>query len=174
MPDALLTLLRWCLLALLYLFFLRVLQATWHGANAPAKRDVVSARSGKADSSRKQSSAPVEKQSSRKHTIRTQPDRSWIKPRPTLVFVEPVETAGSSFPVNGTLTIGRAAGCEITLDDTYISQLHARVSLADHGIIVEDMGSTNGTYLNRQRVTGPVVVNIGDRIQVGGTVMELQ
>ncbi len=93
---------------------------------------------------------------------------------PTLVFVEPVETAGSSFPVNGTLTIGRAAGCEITLDDTYISQLHARVSLADHGIIVEDLGSTNGTYLNRQRVTGPVVVNIGDRIQVGGTVMELQ
>ncbi len=76
--------------------------------------------------------------------------------------------------VNGELTIGRAAGCEITLDDTYISQLHARVSIGEHGIIVEDLGSTNGTYLNRKRVTAPVIVSPGDQIQVGSTIMELR
>lgn len=76
--------------------------------------------------------------------------------------------------VNGELTIGRAAGCEITLDDTYISQLHARLFDSESGLVVEDLGSTNGTYLNRQRVTAPVVVGPGDRIQVGSIVMELQ
>ena len=76
--------------------------------------------------------------------------------------------------VNGELTIGRAAGCEITLDDTYISQMHARVSPGEHGVIVEDLGSTNGTYLNRKRVTAPVVVSPGDRIQVGSTITELR
>lgn len=159
-PDALLTLLRWCLLALLYLFFFRVLQATWHGAKAPAKRDVVPARSG--------GSSPTQTKPSGRRRKAAAPSV------PSLVFVEPPETAGSRFTVNGVLTMGRAAGCEITLDDTYISQLHARVSVGDHGIIVEDLGSTNGTYLNRKRVTAPVVVSVGDRIQVGSTIMELQ
>ncbi|MCL4135119.1 UNVERIFIED_CONTAM: hypothetical protein GTU68_057631 [Idotea baltica] len=72
------------------------------------------------------------------------------------------------------MTIGRAAGCQITLDDTYISQLHARVSNADSGVVIEDLGSTNGTYLNRQRVTTPVYGEAGDQIQVGGIVMELR
>lgn len=160
-PDALLTLLRWCLLALLYLFFLRVLQATWHGAKAPAKRDVAKQRT----TTSKQ--APAKQQGRR---------RTKVKPLPvsSLVFLEPAESAGSSFVVNGELTIGRAAGCEITLDDTYISQLHARVSIGEHGIVVEDLGSTNGTYLNRKRVTAPVIVSPGDQIQVGSTIMELR
>ena len=74
----------------------------------------------------------------------------------------------------GTLSIGRAAGCEITLDDTFISQLHARVTIGQNGVVIEDLGSTNGTYLNRKRVTAPVVVQPGDVIQVGSTVLELQ
>lgn len=76
--------------------------------------------------------------------------------------------------MNGEVTIGRAASCHITLDDTYISQLHARVSNGEQGIVVEDLGSTNGTYLNRQRVTSRVIGSAGDRLQLGGIVLELR
>lgn len=76
--------------------------------------------------------------------------------------------------MNGELTLGRAASCHITLDDTYMSQLHARVSPHGEGIEIEDLGSTNGTYLNRQRVTSTVLASPGDHLQVGGIVMELR
>jgi pSer/pThr/pTyr-binding forkhead associated (FHA) protein len=76
--------------------------------------------------------------------------------------------------VNGELTIGRAASCHVTLDDTYISQLHARVSMEGDNVAIEDLGSTNGTYLNRQRVTSKVFGSVGDRLQLGGIVMELR
>lgn len=71
------------------------------------------------------------------------------------------------------MTVGRAAGCQVTLDDTYASQLHARLFLRDGQILVEDLGSTNGTWLNRQKVTGPMVMQRGDQLQVGSTVLEL-
>jgi len=54
-----------------------------------------------------------------------------------------------------------------------VSQLHARVFARDGQYLVEDLGSTNGTYLNRARVTGSIVMKRGDRLQVGNTVMEL-
>jgi pSer/pThr/pTyr-binding forkhead associated (FHA) protein len=90
------------------------------------------------------------------------------------VCIEPAEVAGNVHPLTGTLTIGRAAGCDITLDDTFISQVHARVGIGESGVVIEDLGSTNGTYLNRKRVTAPVVVSPGDAIQVGSTIMELR
>ncbi len=81
--------------------------------------------------------------------------------------------AGRTFEISGEATIGRAAGCQISLEDTYMSQLHARVSPGGHGMVIEDLGSTNGTYLNRQKVTGAVIGQPGDRLQLGGIVMEL-
>jgi len=72
------------------------------------------------------------------------------------------------------MTIGRAAGCQVSLaDDTFVSQLHARVFLRDGQAFIEDLGSTNGTYLNRQKVAGPMVMRSGDKMQIGNTVMEL-
>ena len=58
-------------------------------------------------------------------------------------------------------------------DDTFVSQLHARVFRRDGQLYVEDLGSTNGTYLNRKKVTAPVAVRRGDRLQVGKTVLEV-
>lgn len=156
MTDALLTLLRWCLLGLLYLFFFRVLQATWAGSRAVTKakpREVASGKKAKKSKGRSQRGE---------------------KRIPQLVVLEPPSEAGREFLVNGELTIGRAASCHVTLDDTYISQLHARVTLDESGILIEDLGSTNGTYLNRQRVTSIVIGSIGDRLQLGGIVMELR
>ena len=75
--------------------------------------------------------------------------------------------------MNGEITIGRAASCTITFDDTYISQLHVRILPDPAGVVVEDLGSTNGTYLNRQRVTAKAIASPGDQIQLGSIVMEL-
>ena len=77
------------------------------------------------------------------------------------------------FPLGEEITLGRAAGCQVTIDDTYASQLHARVFQREGQVFVEDLGSTNGTYLNRRKVTGPMVVSRGDRLQIGNTVLEL-
>ncbi|MEZ5137550.1 MAG: FHA domain-containing protein [Acidimicrobiales bacterium] len=90
-----------------------------------------------------------------------------------LAIVAPPELRGRTFPLGDEVTVGRAAGCGVTLDDTYASQLHARVFSREGQLFVEDLGSTNGTYLNRQKVQGPQAMRRGDRLQVGNTVLEL-
>jgi pSer/pThr/pTyr-binding forkhead associated (FHA) protein len=106
---------------------------------------------------------------------RSRKDRAAAAPsKPKLVILEPAENAGRSFDLDGEVSIGRAAGCQITLDDTYASQIHARVFARDNQWQVEDVGSTNGTWLNRHKVSGPMVVQRGDRIQIGNTVLEMQ
>jgi pSer/pThr/pTyr-binding forkhead associated (FHA) protein len=148
--DQLLTILKICLLALLYLFFLRVLRAVWAEMKGPRV------------SSRRRQSAPT-----------AAPRKAKRSAEPHLLVVEPAAQRGRTFPLGQELTVGRAAGCQVTLDDTYVSQLHARVYARDGQYFVEDLGSTNGTYLNRDRVTGAMVMKKGDRLQVGNTVMEL-
>jgi pSer/pThr/pTyr-binding forkhead associated (FHA) protein len=69
--------------------------------------------------------------------------------------------------------VGRAAGCQITLDDDYASQLHARIFRRDGTLYIEDLGSTNGTYLNTRKVSAPMALKRGDRLKIGATVMEL-
>ena len=158
MENALLTLLKWCLLALVYLFFFRVLQATWFGSttNVAVRRVGESGVKGGGRRSRSGKQRAAAQQALQ------------------LLVLEPPNEAGRQFQVLGEMTIGRAAGCQITLEDTYISQLHARVSPNGDGIAVEDLGSTNGTYVNRERVTAPTIARSGDRVQFGGVVMELR
>jgi FHA domain len=76
--------------------------------------------------------------------------------------------------LNGTLQIGRAQTCQIRLNDNYISQLHAKISERSGAWVVEDLGSTNGTYLNQRKVTVPTEISPGDRIRVGKTVLEVR
>jgi pSer/pThr/pTyr-binding forkhead associated (FHA) protein len=91
-----------------------------------------------------------------------------------LVVTHPAERAGWSYPLDGEVTVGRAPGCGISLpDDTFVSQVHARVFARDGGWWVEDLGSTNGTYLNDGPVTSAMAVRTGDRVQFGQTVAEL-
>ena len=93
--------------------------------------------------------------------------------RSALRIVAPAELKGRSYPLGDEITVGRAAGCQVTIDDTYASQLHARVFQRDGQVFVEDLGSTNGTYLNRRKVTGPMQIQRGDKLQIGNTVLEL-
>ena len=152
MPEQLLTILKFCLLVLLYLFFLRVLRAVWAEVNGPK---VVEAPAWRA------------RRRARPLSSRATGGAGGLR------MIEPPEQRGRHYPLKDELTLGRAAGCHITLDDTYISQMHARVYSREGQVFVEDLGSTNGTYLNRSKVNGPTPVGPGDHIQVGSTVMEL-
>ncbi|MGI8807676.1 MAG: FHA domain-containing protein [Acidimicrobiales bacterium] len=162
MPDSLLTILKFCLLALLYLFFVRVLRAVWAEMRAPSP--VAQA-------------APVAAPRSTRNwggSTRAGGGNAKAGGGGRLRVIEPAETKGQTYDLGEELTVGRAGGCQITLDDTFVSQLHARVFRRDGQLFVEDLGSTNGTFLNRKKVTAPIAIRKGDRLQIGKTVMELQ
>jgi hypothetical protein len=72
------------------------------------------------------------------------------------------------------ITIGRADDATLVLNDDYASSRHARLFPQDGQWIVEDLGSTNGTYLDRQKVTQPTPVPPGVPIRIGKTVLELR
>lgn len=84
--------------------------------------------------------------------------------------------AGTTVPLNDQpITIGRAPDSTIVLDDDYVSHRHARISPDAQGRwMVDDVGSTNGTYLDRQRITGPTPIANGVPIRIGKTVVELR
>jgi Inner membrane component of T3SS, cytoplasmic domain len=72
------------------------------------------------------------------------------------------------------ITIGRASDASLVLSDDYASSRHARLFPQDGQWVVEDLGSTNGTYLDRQKVTQPTPVPAGVPIRIGKTVLELR
>ena len=72
------------------------------------------------------------------------------------------------------ITIGRANDATLVLSDDYASSRHARLFPQNGQWIVEDLGSTNGTYLDRQKVTQPTPVPAGVPIRIGKTILELR
>jgi pSer/pThr/pTyr-binding forkhead associated (FHA) protein len=83
--------------------------------------------------------------------------------------------AGTRIALDGRpILIGRADDSTLVLDDDYASTRHARISLRGTDWYVEDLGSTNGTYLDRAKVTAPLRVPLGVPIRIGKTVIELR
>lgn len=162
MSEQLLTILKLCLLVLLYLFFFRVLRAVWVEINGPKLAERRAPAPAAAPAPGPVVAAPTGKGRKPKRNTPTH-----------LTVVEPAEQKGRTWPLGTELTVGRAAGCHIVLDDTYASQIHARVYVRDGQHMVEDLGSTNGTMVNRKKLAGPAVIRRGDRLQIGSTVMEL-
>jgi pSer/pThr/pTyr-binding forkhead associated (FHA) protein len=72
------------------------------------------------------------------------------------------------------VTLGRGHDCTLVLADDYASTNHARLVPGDNGWLVEDLGSTNGTYLGRSKVTRPTAVPVGTPIRIGKTILELR
>lgn len=79
----------------------------------------------------------------------------------------PQSLKGSRVPVNGPVVIGRSPGADIVIGDDFVSGRHARVVLAGAEAVLEDLGSTNGTLLNGQRISIPQPLRPGDTIDVG-------
>jgi hypothetical protein len=83
--------------------------------------------------------------------------------------------AGSEHPVDGELILGREqASADLVVDDPGVSRRHARVLPQNGGVIVEDLGSSNGTYVNGERISEPVELGAGDEVQVGDTVIGVE
>jgi S1-C subfamily serine protease len=81
--------------------------------------------------------------------------------------------AGISLKLDGTTQVGREADNSLVLDDERVSKHHARLTSAQGGVELVDLNSTNGTYVNGQRVTGTVMVQPGDTIRVGQTTLRV-
>ena len=90
-----------------------------------------------------------------------------------LVFIEPKERAGRRIGIEQVTTVGRAADCTITVNDTYLSTRHAQFTLDDGDLLVEDLHSTNGTYVNQELIAHRTRLERGDIVQVGGVLFEV-
>jgi pSer/pThr/pTyr-binding forkhead associated (FHA) protein len=94
--------------------------------------------------------------------------------RPSMLQVHADGQRPRSVRLDGSTTIGRGAECELRLEDTYVSQQHARIFDRGGNWYVEDLGSTNGTFVNEQKLAAPAMLTPGDRIRVGTTEVELR
>ena len=175
--EPLLGILKYVLLALLYVFFARVLWAVWSEVRGPKPNVAVNqAARGRTTPSDPTMPAPSPVQpaiSQSKRAIRAPRGKRGSVGR--FVVMEPKAARGATFAVGDEITIGRAATCTIGMpDDSFVSQLHARVYRDAGSTMIEDLGSTNGTYVNGKRVTAPEQVTKGDRVQIGSTVFEVE
>jgi len=76
--------------------------------------------------------------------------------------------------LTASMTVGRAPECELRIEDTYASQQHARLFAKNDSWFVEDLGSTNGTFVNEQKLAAPAMLQPGDKVRVGQTTLELR
>ena len=153
MSPFVLSVLKYALLVLLYFFVFRALRSV--------AADVSGRRRGATSQARSPAAAPAKATRSGK--------------APTQVVVHDAgRDKARTVRLGGATEIGRGNGCAIRLEDTYVSQVHARLADRDGAWYVEDLGSTNGTYLNDRRVQAPVEVHAGDVVRVGKTVLELR
>jgi len=100
---------------------------------------------------------------------------------------KPSRTGARSFvviegPLSGTviplgtadITLGRAPDSTLVLDDDYASNKHSKVALVNGTWVVSDLGSTNGTWIDRSRISGPTPLAVSQQLKVGRTVLELR
>ncbi len=97
------------------------------------------------------------------------------KVRGTKLVVTEGPLTGTVIPLNtAQVTIGRAPDSTVVIEDDYASSRHARVYPSEGAWVVEDLGSTNGTWIDRTRITTPTVLPVGVPLRVGRTTLQLQ
>ena len=158
MPELVLQITRAGFLALLWLFVLAALRVV--------RSDLYAASGLRA-------AAPGGRRPPRGGT--SKPARGGGRSGPRALIVTAGALAGTRIALDGRpIMIGRADDSTLVLDDDYASTRHARISQSGDDWYVEDLGSTNGTYLDRNKVSGPPRVPIGTPIRIGKTVIELR
>ncbi len=159
MSELTLTLIRLGFLAVLWLFVLSavsVIRSDMFGARVDSTRAPKPAKTPK----------PAKEPRQRRRDSRNEPRQLVVADGPD---------RGQSVPLGAEpLLIGRGTDAAIRLDDDYVSTRHARVATNGEEWFVEDLGSTNGTYVGSQRVTAPTPIAMGTPIRIGKSVLELR
>ncbi len=96
------------------------------------------------------------------------------KGMPTTLRITQGKQAGLTMALGESLLIGRSADCQLILDDDYTSTRHARIYATPRGPMVEDLGSTNGTYLNNERIAAPIPFTTNDTLRIGRTLLVVE
>jgi len=91
-----------------------------------------------------------------------------------VVIVDGANTGEAVSLDEAPLLIGRGSDAAIRLDDDYVSTRHARIASSGDQWFVEDLGSTNGTYMGAHRLTQPTTLQLGSRVRIGKTTLELR
>lgn len=165
--DQALDILKFVLLGLLYLFFARVLWAVWSEVRRSDQRPAPAAASHRVD----EQAATVAATQPRLR----KPGKGRKGTVARLSVLEPKARRGAVYAVGGDVTIGRDPASTIVIDDdTFVSTHHAKVYVVDAQAMIEDLGSTNGTFHNGNRLHGTALLHPGDRVQIGYTVLEAQ
>jgi hypothetical protein len=152
MDDPVAVALKFGFLAVLYLFLLWIARS--------AMKDLSRGADGTA------AAEPVEPPSPRRRQSSVPDLRAGVSPRLVVVAAMGHEP-GTSFDVGHGATMGRSDGAEIRVDDPFASSAHARVFSRGDFIYVEDMGSTNGTYLNGRHLRAAERLKVADVIRIG-------
>ncbi len=184
MSEQALNILKLALLGLIYLFFARVLWAVWSEVRTPRTRQVVqpgqrppAGVAGQDARAAAHAATAAQQRPAPAPTAATARPKKGRKGRAgRLVVLEPRHRRGMAIALgSGEITLGRDENCTISItDDGYVSQLHLRIYDYDGQPMIEDLGSTNGTFHNGNKLIGSRVLSVGDRIQVGTTVIEAQ
>jgi pSer/pThr/pTyr-binding forkhead associated (FHA) protein len=106
---------------------------------------------------------------------RRQPKQKARKGSPTHVLVVDGANKGERADLaQAPILIGRGSDAAIRLDDDYVSTRHARIAASGDQWFVEDLGSTNGTYIGSARITQPTTLTLGTQVRIGKTLLELR
>jgi pSer/pThr/pTyr-binding forkhead associated (FHA) protein len=157
MSELTLFLIRLAYLAILWIFVLSaisVIRSDMFGARAPAAGREAP-RSGK---SKKSNKPPPKRRGSPTHVL----------------VVEGANSGDRAELAQAPILIGRGSDAAIRLDDDYVSTRHARIASSGDQWFVEDLGSTNGTYIGSARITQPTTLTLGTQVRIGKTILELR
>ncbi|WP_030615165.1 FHA domain-containing protein FhaB/FipA [Streptomyces sclerotialus] len=177
MSELTLTVMRLGFLAVLWLFVIvavQVIRSDLFGTRVTQRG--AARRGGQEPRGAQRQAAPPQAQQQRRQESGRGGGNRQRRGAPTKLVVSEGTLTGTTVALQGqTITLGRAHDSTIVLDDDYASSRHARIYPDRDGQwIVEDLGSTNGTYLDRTRLTTPTPIPLGAPIRIGKTVIELR
>jgi pSer/pThr/pTyr-binding forkhead associated (FHA) protein len=159
MSELTLMLIRFAYLAILWIFVLSAISVI--------RSDMFGARIEQAPRS--------ERRAERRAAKRRPKPAKRSRGAPTHVAIVEGANAGEKIPLHDApLLIGRGSDAAIRLDDDYVSTRHARIAASGDQWFVEDLGSTNGTYLGSQRISQATTVTLGSQVRIGKTTLELR
>ena len=156
MSELTLFLIRLAYLAILWIFVLSaisVIRSDMFGARAPA-----AGREAPRSKPKKGSKPPAKRRGSPTHVL----------------VVDGANSGERADLAKAPILIGRGSDAAIRLDDDYVSTRHARIASSGDQWFVEDLGSTNGTYIGSARITQPTTLTLGTQVRIGKTILELR